>query len=72
MASVTLVSPGVVTVKEEDDQNEGSSVEICLQLVVNPNIPVDRPVIISLDTNDMSTGTNTLTHYITKLTLADS
>ena len=41
---------------EDDDQGMGSSVELCMELLLEPVLPVDRDVVVILDNEDVTTG----------------
>lgn len=56
VAFVELVSAEVATVVEDDDQGMGSSVELCVELLLEPVLPVDRDVVVILDNEDVTTG----------------
>ena len=51
-----LVSATEVTVEEDNGQGVASSVEICVQLMVEPRLPLDRAVVVILDAEDTTTG----------------
>ena len=41
---------------EDDDQGMGSSAELCVELLLEPVLPVDRDVVVILDNEDVTTG----------------
>ena len=46
----------MATVVEDDDHGNGSRVELCVELVVEPVLAIDRAVVVLLDTEDVTTG----------------
>lgn len=54
VAAVELLGDPLTSVPEDGSEDGESSVLICLQLVVD--LPLDRPVVVSLDTEDVTTG----------------
>ena len=46
----------MATVVEDDDHGNGSRVELCVELVVEPVLAIDRAVVVLFDTEDVTTG----------------
>ena len=51
-----LVGPGIASVVEDDEKESGSRVDLCVELVIEPLLPIDRAVVVILDTEDVTTG----------------
>lgn len=53
---MSLLGTRLVSVVEDDEENLGSNVEICVKLILSTDIPIERSVVVLLDIKDISTG----------------